>query len=424
MRRSIYPLICAGALLVMGPTATANTVQDALGQGARAKAMGGAGTASSEDASSVYYNPAGLGDCAKNEVNFELSHLVYAVDVKSDDPRAEDGALRDRTAMGISGCVQLPARLHAGFLFDTGLQTAQTLDQSSLRSKPEYALYGNALEQVSMIAGLGMRVNEKFSVGLGGALLVNSGLGVGISVPVVAGQDELSGDLQWTLEPAVAAYAGAKYRVNKSLTLGASFRSALFHKLQAEALTTVDVAGVLLDVDLLLESVAWYSPMQASIGVAYDSALAYVTADLTWYRWSAYPGPYIHLSPVDPDESIAAALNYPPDEEPNFSDIIVPRIGVERALRSDLQLRGGLSYRQTPAPTPDPAGRANLLDASVASLSLGLGYSYRGGTIAFFARVHHMVERSVRKEIADEADLQYRFGGALFDTGVAVKSSW
>ena len=424
VRRSLASVGCLVGLLAFLPVAKANTVQDTLGQGARAKAMGGAGTASSSDASAVYYNPAGLGDCTASEVNFEISHLVYAVDVESDDARAEQGSLRDRTAMAISGCVQLPARLHAGFLFDTGLQSAQTLDQSTLRSKPEYALYGNSLEQVSMIGGLGMRVNTKFSVGLGGALLVNSGLGIGISVPIVAGQEELSGDLQWTLDPAVAAYAGAKYRATNEVTIGASFRSALFHKLEAEALTTVEVAGVLLDVDLLLESVAWYSPMQASIGVAYDSPIAYVTADLTWSRWSAYPGPYIHISPVDEDESIAAALNYPPTEDPKFSDVVVPRIGVERALNADVVLRGGLSYRPSPAPVPEAAGRANLLDSSVASLSLGLGYSYTGGSIGFFARVHHMAERKVRKEIEDEADLVYRFGGALFDTGIALKSAW
>ncbi len=411
-------------MLAFLPVAKANTVQDALGQGARAKAMGGTGTAASKDASSVYYNPAGLGDCEKSEVNFELSHLAYAVDVESDDDRAEQGALRDRSAMSISGCVRLPARLHAGFLFDSGLQAAQTLDQSTLRSKPEYALFGNSLEQVSMIAGLGMLVNEKFSVGFGGALLVNSGLGIGVAVPVVAGEEELSGDIQWTLEPAVAVYAGAKYRVNEQLTLGASFRSALFHKLEAQALTTVDVAGVLLDVDLLLESVAWYSPMQASIGAAYDSTLGYITADVTWYRWSAYPGPFLNLSPIDADESIAAALNYPPNETPNFSDILVPRLGVERSLSKSLQVRGGLAHRQSPAPTPDPTGRANLLDSSVTSLSLGLGYLYRGGTIGFFARFHHMAERRVRKEIPEEADLEYRFGGALFDAGISAKSSW
>jgi len=395
-----------------------------FGQGARAKAMGGAGTASSNDSSATYYNPAGLSACTGNEVTLDVAHVQYGVDVSSDDPRAEQGALNNRTSMTVAGCVRLPARLHVGFLFDTGLQSAQQLDQSSLRSKPEYALYGNALEQVSLIAGLGYEVNAKLSLGLGGAMLVNSGLGVGITVPIVDGEEELGGSLQWTLHPTAALYAGALYKASDAVTVGASFRSALFHKLEADAVTTVDVAGALLDVDLLLESVAWYSPLQASIGVAYQSSLALVSADVTWYHWSAFPGPYIHLSPIGADDGISASLNYPPDENPNFSDVFVPRLGAERALSKSLLLRAGLSYRATPAPVPASSYRSNLLDASVATVSSGLAYQYKGGSVSMYARASSMAQRSVRKEIADQGDLNFKFGGAIVDAGVALRSAW
>ncbi len=411
-------------LVGLGGQASANTGQDVLGQGARAKAMGGAATASANDSSATYYNPAGLGECAGNEISLGVSYLRYNMNVESDDERAEKAALRNRTSATVAGCVKLPARLRAGFLFDTGLKHAQRLEQNSLDSRPEFALYGNALEQISMIAGLGMRVNQKFSVGLGGAMLLNSGLGVGVSVPIVAGEQELGGNIEWSLEPAAAFYVGGLYRPTDSLRVGASLRTALFHKLEATALTTVDVAGVLLDVDLLLESVAWYSPLQASIGVAYEYAGTILSADVTWYHWSAYPGPFLHISPVGPDDSIAAALNYPPTETPNFSDIFVPRLGVEHTLSSQLLLRGGIAYRPTPAPLPKPEARANVLDAAVTTLSAGVAYHYRGGSVSLYTRGHYMRHHTVRKEVMDETDLTYRFGGLLLDAGLELTSAW
>ncbi len=420
----LFLAACLACLATLPEQALANTGQDVLGQGARAKAMGGAATASASDSSATYYNPAGLGECAGNEISLGVSHLRYNMNAKSDDERSEKAALRNRTSATVAGCVKLPARLRAGFLFDTGLGHAQRLEQSSIDSRPEFALYGNALEQISMIAGLGMRVNQKFSVGIGGAMLLNSGLGVGVSVPIVAGEQELGGNIEWNLEPAAAFYAGGLYRPSDNLRFGASLRTALFHKLEATALTTVDVAGVLLDVDLLLESVAWYSPLQASIGAAYEHGGTLLSVDVTWYHWSAYPGPFLHISPVEPDDSIAAALNYPPNEEPAFSDIFVPRIGGEHTLSSQLLVRGGVAYRPSPAPLPKPEARANVLDAAVTTLSAGLAYSYRGGSVSLYTRAHYMQRHTVRKEVASEPDLTYRFGGLLLDAGLELSSAW
>jgi long-subunit fatty acid transport protein len=160
-----------------------------------------------------------------------------------------------------------------------------------------------------------------------------------------------------------------------------------------------------------------------------------VSADLTWYRWSAYPGPALHISPLDPDDTVAAGLNYPPEEDPDFSDIFVPRLGGEFFLGRQLALRGGLAYRASPAPTPRPDQRGNLLDSDLLSLSLGGGYQWKGRgndstrsasstSIDFHARVQHMQEGSVDRVLADGSAQSYRFGGQIYDAGMTLTMGW
>lgn len=435
---SLRFLILVFALLVLlgASPASANPAQDQLGLGARAKAMGGAGTAIASDSSSTYYNPAGLSLCEENLFTVELGHLAYALDTESAGDQAAPTEARDRSSVTIATCHQLPHRLSLGFVFDTGLQRALRLDQNSVDRTPVFALYGSQLETVSAMAAISYRLSEKLSIGLGGSVLANSGLGVGIGVPIINEEEELSADIVWDFDPTASLHAGLSYQATPALRLGAALRTPLYHKLEGEVTATVDVAGVLLDVDLLVESVAWYAPLQAALGVAYQRFGALlVTADLTWYRWSAYPGPALRISPLDPNDTVAAGLNYPPVEEVKFKDIFVPRLGAEYLLSKAAVLRAGLGYRASPAPVPRAEERSNLLDADVLSASVGGGYGWSFASttqsrqastarIDLHARVHHMKETSVDKVLEDGSMLNYRFGGQLYDAGVTLILGW
>lgn len=436
-KRRLFSL--ASILVGLGLTSQivrANTVQDQQGVGSRVKAMGGAGTALAEDSAATYYNPASLSQCAQNQVQIETSYWHYGLTVDSPSESYEGESLSDRSAVTLSGCLHLPYKLSAGFLFDTGLSHVQRLQQTSLSTTPEFALYGKPLEQISMQGGIAFQVNKKLSLGIGGAVLVNSGLQIGAEVPILADEGEINGSVAWTLKPAASFYGGARYQVNEKLVLAAAIRTALFHQLEAQARTRVQAAGVLIDVDLLLENVAWYSPLQASIGTSYQLSHTITAAfDLSWYHYSAHPGPNIHVSPLDPDNSVAAGLNYPPDEPPNFHDIFVPRFGLEYLPSTELALRAGLSYRPSPAPLPSPDRRSSLLDAAVASLSLGAGYSWQfvstgeKSTLSNFElsahlRAHHMSEQSVRKVINTNESESFKFGGQMLDAGITATLGW
>lgn len=435
MRAQLFVFLVPTLAISVASSAHGNPAQDQLGLGSRAKAMGGAATAFAKDGSATYYNPAGLSLCQENQFALEAGHLSYQLDTKGGEA-PEPTQMGDRTSVALSSCHHLPHRVSLGFVFETGLQRALRLDQRSLESSPVFALYGSQLETVSLMAALSYRITDELSFGLGGSVLANSGLGVGIGVPIIDEAEELSADIVWDFNPTAAMHAGLSYQATPELRLGTALRTPIYHKLEGEVSAVVDVAGVLLDVDLLIESVAWYSPLQAAIGGAYQLPKGVLlAADLTWYRWSAYPGPALRISPLDPNDSIAAGLNFPPEEKANFADIFVPRLGAEIALSEALFIRTGLSYRASPAPLPRPEQRSSLIDSDVASASVGGGYSWtlskasktryaKTARVDFHARAQHMREKGVNKTREDGTTLSYRFGGQLYDASITLTTGW
>lgn len=445
------------ALVLLPAAARANTPEDVLGLGARAVAMGGAGTATSQDFSSVYYNPASLSFCPERSFSVSLSHLAYGLTLEAgpDDPRLE--TLEDQTRIYVGFCSDLPYGLAFGMLLGSGLQNPTTLDQTTLEATPQYLLYGESLEQLSIMLGLGWRLWDELAIGVGGAILINSLLAVDAVVPAIS-DEEVFASLSWDLQPTSALYVGARYQPIEQLSLAVTYRSALFHDLDASALVDVQAAGILLEVNLLLESAAWYSPQQVAIGgaVAPIPALT-LTADVTWYDWSAHPGPFIIATPHPDDPGIAASLRYAPREDHGFRDAWVPRLGAEYRFDDiGVALRGGFSHR--PAIVATPRGRANLLDAAVSTVAFGAGYRWGAqrpsgsrsafgpmagdgeggaaggareptgvnGRIDAYARLQVMESvHVVRRGDAEQEVLNdYRFGGNAFDLGVTLSVGW
>ncbi len=148
------------------------------------------------------------------------------------------------------------------------------------------------------------------------------------------------------------------------------------------------------------------------------------------------------MGPLDPDDSVAAGLSYPPREEPDFSDVVVPRLGAEFRVVPQLALRAGVAYRASPAPIPDRDMHSNVLDGNVTTASIGAGYRWLSrktlqrtagssqankasvGVVDFHVRLHRMNSRAVTKAIPEEPELQFQFGGWMFDAGVALRLGW
>jgi hypothetical protein len=118
------------------------------GVGARAMAMGGAYTAVSDDYSSLYYNPAGMGQTRKTCLSTSLSFL--SMENKAMFLGAQTSETSSYTRLNDLGlCLPIPASrgslafgigYHRTRLFDNGMLTSNTVKASQLQSplEPQY----------------------------------------------------------------------------------------------------------------------------------------------------------------------------------------------------------------------------------------------------------------------------------------------
>ncbi len=443
-RRLACLLVC---LFGVPSLAAANTPEDVQGIGARTNAMGGAGTALATDFGATYYAPANLAYCENSGLSIDVRHTHYELetrDTQPGDPEPEE--LRDQTRLTAGFCNLLPYNFSFGLIFGLGLQNPMTLDQTTLNEKPQFALYGEALEQLTIGLGLGLRIVPEFSLGLGVSILVRSNLVVDVGIPVVDDSD-VSASLHWDLGLAASLIVSAHAEPVPGLHFAATYRSALFHDLDAPIDAEIEVAGVFLDVEILLESAAWYSPQSFAIGAAWDPVKTLTVAfDLTWHDWSAHPGPFLIMSPIG-DDGVSASLRYPPRENQGFKDIWVPKLGAEYRIRDGhVAFRAGYAFRPSILPPPSGAPNdtqiANLLDANVHSISLGGGYFFgdrphefegepanpyvRGanGSIDLYVRIHHMTTTHVQRADPTTVLGAYSYGGNVVDIGLQFSLGW
>lgn len=437
------------ALLGAGPRlARANTPEDIQGLGARNNAMGGAGTALARDFAATYYAPANLAYCDNSVLSIDVRHTHYELetrDTQATDPQPEE--LRDQTRITAGFCNLLPYDFSFGLIFGLGLQNPMTLDQTTLNEQPQFLMYGEALEQLSIGLGLGLRVIDQLSLGLGVSILVKSALDITFNIPVVD-DSEVDGSLHWELGLAASVIVSAAAEPTPGLRFAATYRSALFHDLDAPVDANVEVAGVFLDVQLLLESAAWYSPQSFAFGATWDPIDALTVAfDLTWYDWSSHPGPFLILSPRGEDDGIAASLRYPPRENPGYRDIWVPKLGAEYRIKDQrVAFRVGYGFRPAivppPSAAPNDTQRSNVLDGDTHMISLGGGYFFgdrardfegepanpfvRGanGSVDLYVRVNHMVTTYVERSDPSTVLGRYNFGGNVLDVGIQFTLGW
>ncbi len=433
MRYRFLLVVSAVMWTGMCPLALANGGEDLFGLGTRVKAMGSAGTALASDHSAVYYNPARLAHCQKVSLSVGYFHQDYGLSIEApSDVEKEPADNRDGYSIGL--CVPLPFTLGFGLNFSQNLQDPMTFSQTSISPTARFVLYGRWLDSMSIMAGLGGQPLPWLSLGMGISVLGNSELVADNDIPI-ASNGELRDEWGWRFKPTAAVYAGLNLDLNEELSVGLTYRSALYHRLDTDARTALQVAGVVMDFDLFMQSVAWYSPQQVALGLSARPDRRWViAADVTWYNWSAYPGPQIQATPAD-YVTVADIVDFPAQEDIGFKDVFIPRFGVEFSPGDWLAARLGYSYRFSPAPIPKK--RSNNLDGDTHAFSAGLGTKWTVGSkgeksvdgqlnrhlptigLDVYATTYVMPDRQVEKDPA-YSNLKFSFGGYIVDAGLSL----
>ncbi len=458
---------CLCVIAVLAPAlAHANTPDDVYGTSSRTIAMGGAGTALPGDYSAAHYNPAGLAYCHADLVALDVSYIAHRLSFTDRSGDLKPKRTRNQTRFTLGSCLALPFDLSVGVMLGFGVPGAVSLDQQTANQTPNYVMYGENHEQISVALGFAWKATQQLSIGVGFAALVKSQLPLTAEFPILepdatqpSGYRPVGFSLGLSMGAKLAPRFGLLWRPSSRFRLGAAYRGSLYHDLDVDAYITAKLI-VEIPVPVHVDSLGWFSPRQLSAGVSGEPVPNLtLTADVTYYRWgelatqgSSYP--FLNMYTLDP-EGPSGALVFPRPINSGWKNNFAWRAGGELRTRGDaLAIRAGLGYR-TPAVSNANDSNVNLLDGPVVTASAGLAlYAGRRAaapgaphpakaaakrrwwryelpdlslTADAFVRVDHMIEQTVDHTTSDGdvvPEKHYRFGGDVIQVGAMLTLGW
>ncbi len=384
----------AGATLITSAqTARANPVE-IFGFGSEHAAEAGVGTATADDFTAAYYNPAGLGAGTSKSAAFGFLGAMSNLKIDGRTTSFEDpaGMLLGVTAPApLGGSLAGRIRVGAGMYVLPG-----TIARITARSpdEPFYPWYERR-QRIVVLPGAGVKILDGLWVGVSANFL--AGLQGGIN----AGEGETRA-LEARVDeqaPAIArVIAGALYDITPQVRVGAVYRQRFEVPFATAAQT--EVAGEPIDLDL--RASGQFTPNQVSLGGRFAAGGSHIAADVTWSNWSEYPGPFVEVNSALPLVGpLAGAL---PDVP--WRDTFAVRVGGAVQATDAIVLRGGYGFESSPVPGKQ-TGVTNLLDGNkhTAGAGIGFGWTRKGGKRArldLHLQAQLVQPREITKAIYDD----------------------
>jgi long-chain fatty acid transport protein len=334
----------AGALLAMSGSVAASGFalieQNASGLG---NAYAG-GAAIAEDASTVFFNPAGMTRLSGKQV-VVAGHLINpsakftsSTGVSGGDAGGLAFVPNAYFAMEMKPGLKVGLGLNAPFGLQTEYDSNWVGKHQAIKSK---------LETMNVNPSVAYQVNDALSVGGGLNYQHISGelsefKGGALGTAVIKGTDNTWG---YNL--------GALYNVNASTRVGVAYRSAMSYTLSGTVTTSLPFANgpVTLDVKL---------PDSLSISGVHKMNDSYeVMADVTFTGWSSFK----QVKIVD---GAGATISNTPE---NWKDTVRVSVGATHHYSEQWSVRAGLAYDQ--APVPDAFRTARIPDNNRTWIALG-----------------------------------------------------
>ena len=373
------------ALIVSAPLPARAGFFDTYGVDARGMALGGAVTATARGWSAVHYNPAAL--ALSRDISLSMGMYWATPNIKTDYVDGPDRDLvelprRDRTLGSIAGPsfgvvmpiqkltprrLGIPVAIGAGvFVPRQSLATVRAIEQTF----PFDVVFQERNETLELNVGISTRITPAVYLGLGLAAQMASSVEYQIT-ETSANFAELK-----TRFGTPAFIGGILVRPWERVRLGLVYRQKKEVKSQWSTFVQTRISfsfgqrpdqqiSFFKEQTFVRKYISGFTPENISFGGAYRiTERLQVSLDLTWYRWSSYPGPL--------DQGLAYA----------FNDIVVPRLGVAYRITRNLEARAGFFYEPTPV-TNQGAGFYPIgNDRFVPSLGLGYVWTVPWGLLA------------------------------------------
>jgi long-chain fatty acid transport protein len=379
--------------------------------GTRSSAMGGVLTASAEDPTAVFYNPAGLGWLEGRQATLDFTVI---------NPYTEFSGVDPNPGFGVT------ERLDDPVFFLPQAYVAQRLNEQWSAGLGFYTPYGLAVEWQDPASYSGRYIatktelrtyfvsptvafapTDRVRAGLGlnlvkGSVELNQNLVENLPNATELGKAKLSGDSDW----AVGFNAGLMVDVAEHTTLGFSYKSEITLDFTGDAAFTALVENAPLPPD---GGVTTSLPLPSlfSLGVASQvndrlllefnyNRIQWSTFDMLEFNFTESP---------ENDKSIRE----------DYVDTSQYRFGAEFVATPELALRGGFVYDES----PQPSGSVGpvLPDADRKGVSIGAGYQLGDVELDVYNLFLFFADREIRDNW-DGYDGDYQNYTNLFGLGL------
>jgi hypothetical protein len=316
-----------------------------FGLSPRAIGMANAVSAVIDDYSAVYYNPAGLAQ--SSESGFTLGYFYGQPRVKI---RAEGGSreigFKSPMNVGVIGYRQALFRdywkknvvVALALAYPENFKAA-TMVRTKYYGERQWPVFGRVHDMLVMSGGMGIQVHRMAYVGVGMRFAVTYSAQ---DITILLRLRERSVEYQHVdinADSEVQPIAGFVVRPWERLRVAAVWRRggapvSLVGKGQGGA----EIGDLVVPVALDLNFKDFYTPDEIAASVAfepYDRLL--VACEATYALWSDYDVPYDRRPPGNP-----------------FSDIVVPRVGLEYRLSDTARIQAGYYYQPSPVKGVQP----------------------------------------------------------------------
>jgi long-chain fatty acid transport protein len=306
------------------------------------------GAASAEDASTIFFNPAGMTRLPNRQVAVALHLIDPSAKYSDGNPGTPDGGDAGSLAaapnfyytMALSSSTRFGLGVNAPFGLKTDYDPGWAGQYSALKSD---------LKTINFNPSLATRLSDRLSIGGGLSLeYAKATLSANAGAPGIL---TVKGD-DW----GVGANLGLLYEVSDSTRIGLSYRSRIKHKLEGDASFSVATAangGITADLTL---------PDIASVSVTTQASPALTLfGDISYTAWSVFD----KLSVVRTSGAPLTSTTENWDDTWRFS------VGATYKLNEALKLRGGLAYDQSPV--SDTYRTPRIPDNDRKWIALGVG---------------------------------------------------
>ena len=366
------------------------TPENTAGFGARASALAGATSADSADGSALFYNPSGLVLAARSELTLNYSATTFALDTNGQSANVPALHTLSGSLLGRGTVLGIPAAFGLGLALTNGhLSRVRTVTAA----EPRWVLDQGLPELFQLGAGIALRPLPWLSLGGGVGFLAatQGGFDVRGTALLSDGQgSEYDSQLQHSVDARLVSVRypslGLTAKPPGNWAFSAAYRgeARLDQRITGNLAGSIDLGVSSLPVryQLETESVIAFQPREVVLGASFHLAHTHVNADLSWQEWSRYPSPVGRSATqvtASPPPGLDLAL--PPDSkllpasDPQFSNRLSPRLGVEHGLawttQSTFFLRAGYAFEASPVPTRQ--AQTHFVDASRHLLALGCG---------------------------------------------------